>query len=205
MYTGTIILIRHGRTESNALGRYCGVRTDEGLSKEGIRECNEKRESILRIIRDESAPVFSGPLKRAKETASLLFPRVPVRTIEKLTETDFGEFEGKTFRQLASDQGYQDWVDSGGTLPFPGGDARSDFIGRSMEGFREFVRLSKGAKESVVVCHGGNIMAVMSSLTGEEYYDFRVENLGGYVIKIREDDERISVISYDRIDCGCDT
>ena len=61
MYTGTIILIRHGRTESNALGRYCGAGTDEGLSEEGIRECNEKKESIRRFIGDEPVPVFSGP------------------------------------------------------------------------------------------------------------------------------------------------
>jgi alpha-ribazole phosphatase len=205
MQTKTIILIRHAMTESNAIGRYSGVRTDEGLSDDGIREIKIKRDTIRSILSTEPPFVISGPMKRAKETAALLFPSTPLKIVSNLTETDFGNFEGKTFEELGSDADYQKWIDSCGTIPFPGGDDRSEYIARSMDGFFEILSLSKEIGETVAVCHGGNIMAVMNSLTGGEYYDFRVKNLGGYVIKIREDDEKISVISYDRIDCGSDS
>ena len=56
-----------------------------------------------------------------------------------------------------------------------------------------------------MICHGGNIMAVMSELTGEDYYGFYVGNLDGYVMKADVDGKRISVVSYDRIGSGTDT
>ena len=202
MQMKTILLIRHGKTQSNALGRYCGARCDEGLSDEGIKCTKDGRDSLISILSKEPAFVFTGPMRRAKETAAILFPDAGLKTVKSLTETDFGRFEGKTFEELSSDPEYQKWVDSGGTLPFPGGDVRSDFIGRSMEGFEEVLKAAGEEDEIVIVCHGGNIMAVMSSLTGGEYYDFRVDNLGGFRLRIRVDDERISVISFDRIGGG---
>ena len=202
MQTKTILLIRHAKTQSNAEGRYCGIRSDEGLSEEGKKHTLDRRDAMISLLSKEPAFVVTGPMRRAKETAELLFPKAALRTVKSLSETDFGRFEGKTYEELSSDTEYQKWVDSGGTLPFPDGDARSDFIGRSVEGFKEALEAAGEEGEIVIVCHGGNIMAVMSSLTGGEYYDFRVDNLGGFRLRIRVEDERISVSSYERIGGG---
>ncbi len=48
---------------------------------------------------------------------------------------DFGQFEGKNYEELKDNPDYQKWIDSNGTLPFPGGEPREQFIRRSMEGF----------------------------------------------------------------------
>ena len=48
---------------------------------------------------------------------------------------DFGQFEGKNYEELKDNPDYQKWIDSNGTLPFPGGESREQFIRRSMEGF----------------------------------------------------------------------
>ena len=37
---------------------------------------------------------------------------------------NFGSFEGKTYFDLNGNEDYQRWIDSGGTLPFPGGESR---------------------------------------------------------------------------------
>ena len=42
---------------------------------------------------------------------------------------------GKNYEELKDDPCYQKWIDSNGTLPFPGGESREQFIRRSMEGF----------------------------------------------------------------------
>ena len=47
---------------------------------------------------------------------------------------DFGEFEGRNYAQLNGDPRYQAWIDSGGTLAFPGGESREAFIARCVDG-----------------------------------------------------------------------
>ena len=54
----------------------------------------------------------------------------------------------------------------------------------------------------VIVCHGGNIMSILSRLTGDDYYDFMTETLGGYVLELETNDEGINVISYHKLRAG---
>jgi alpha-ribazole phosphatase len=52
-----------------------------------------------------------------------------------------------------------------------------------------------GAEETaVIVCHGGSIMAIMSTLTGKEFYDFYVNNLGGYELTLEYDFPAVNVV-----------
>ena len=108
----------------------------------------------------------------------------------------------KPFEELSDDVRYREWVESGGVLSFPHGESREDYIARSMKAFRQVLWTVEDSGRAVIVCHGGNIMAVMSQLTGLDYYDLRVGNLGGYVINLTTDDERILDITYDRIGGG---
>ena len=148
-------------------------------------------------------------MKRCVQTAELLFERKPV-LIPEWKEMDFGQFEGKNYEELKDDPCYQKWIDSNGTLPFPGGESREQFIRRSMEGFDWMMSdiLKKSERNTgiqsgtekqylrdnceieipvVAVVHGGTIMAVLSSLTGGEYFDFQVKNGEGYETVLRAD------------------
>ena len=68
--------------------------------------------------------VFVSPMLRCRQTAEILFPQIPQIEIDPWREMDFGEFEGKNYAQLNGDLRYQAWIDSGGTLAFPGGESR---------------------------------------------------------------------------------
>ena len=61
----------------------------------------------------------------------------------------------------------------------------------------------KGADTLYLVVHGGTIMAVMSSLTGKDYFDFNAPNGAGYIIDLETDDAGNVTASttYDRF-CG---
>ena len=48
-------------------------------------------------------------------------------------------------------------------------------------------------------------MAIMSSLTGEDYFDFHISCGEGILVKCLVGEGKIDVISYDRICVGCDT
>lgn len=193
-----ITWIRHGMTQANGEHRYLG-KTDEPLSETGIRLLQEKKKEYF------SGPpefLYTSPMKRCVQTAELLFERNPI-LIPEWKEMDFGQFEGKNYEELKDDPCYQKWIDSNGTLPFPGGESREQFIRRSMEGFdwmmsdilkkserntgiqsgteKQYLRNNCEIEIPVVaVVHGGTIMAVLSSLTGGEYFDFQVKNGEGY-------------------------
>lgn len=150
-----LTLIRHGTTLSNKEGRYLG-KTDEALSPEGIGR-------LEKSVKDGSYPIvdflFSGPMKRCQETAQILYPgRVPM-LIPEWTEMDFGAFEGHNYKELSGDPEYQRWIDSGGTLPFPGGESREIFICRSVAGYEKMLHyMKKSWKRSAASGQGSRSM-----------------------------------------------
>ena len=106
-----VYLIRHGKTLGNAEKRYVGRRTDEELSEEGIKDTNEMFGSISKLIADRVDRVCSSPMKRAVQTAEILFGDYVPETIDNLVEIDFGVFEGKNYEELNGDEIYQKWID----------------------------------------------------------------------------------------------
>ena len=199
----TCVLIRHALTQGNTDRIYMGCRTDQDILPVDVKRIRTIAGLIAKVSVDPF--VVSGPLKRCQSTARALFPGSDIVTVDPLTEIDFGAFEGRSINSLKDDPRYIAWVDSGGRMIFPEGEGRDEFIQRSMKGFKEAVSLSADSGCVVIICCGGNIMSIMSALTGEDYFDFMTDNLDGYNLSFDYDDERISVISYDRIDCGCDT
>ncbi len=166
-----VILIRHAPTKGNKLRRYIGI-TDEDIAG---ADC-------LRGNYPPCDTVISSPMKRCLQTAELLYPnQVPI-ICDKLRECDFGDFENKSYEDLKDDTRYAKWLESGGELPFPNGEARADFIKRSVDGFFELLP-ERGTAAYVI--HGGNIMAIMRSLFGGGFYDYQVKNGCGYKFKMK--------------------
>ena len=126
-----LYLIRHGQTPGNKLQRYIGT-TDEPLSTEG-------KEFLEKLTYPMPEALYVSPLCRCVETAGILFPGKSFHIIEELSECDFGEFENKNYKELSGNQDYQRWIDSNGTLPFPGGESREAFKHRSLTGFQKAV------------------------------------------------------------------
>lgn len=175
-----IFLIRHSITEGNQKNRYIGT-TDEPLCEEGI--------GLLRQIRqhkkmEQVDHVFVSPLKRCKETAEILYPGIPRTVVEELRECDFGIFENKNYQELNGNEAYQKWIDSGGTLPFPGGEDPKAFRKRSVEAFWKTVRQTENEKIAFVI-HGGTIMSIMEAeiQPQKSFYEWHVKNGSGYHIR----------------------
>ncbi len=185
-----LYLIRHGKTSLNERGCYIG-RTDEELSENGRAELNMLREKALV---PKVSHVFSGPMKRCMETAEILYPEFDAVIIEDMTEIDFGSFEGKSYMELSGDKDYQEWIDSKGELPFPGGEDLSSFKERSIKAFNMLVeRLGISEDDNSVValiCHGGNIMAIKEYLYGGSYYDYMVKNNEIVCIEINTNEKK---------------
>lgn len=197
------VLIRHGKTPGNEQGKYIGRNTDEELSPQGIKDAKLCK-LYNGLHNSNNIRIFTSPMRRATKTANILFGD-EYTVIDELTETDFGDFEGMNYEMLNGNPDYQRFIDSGGEIPFPKGESRKDFIERSFRGFKKAISLTRDKETAVIVCHGGTIMAILHSLTGEDYYSFQVKNLEGYRIEFRIENERISDISYNRISGGDNT
>ncbi len=193
----TLILIRHAPTAGNQSRRYVGMRTDESISDRARTLLAAKKEPICALTR--GAVWFSGPMKRCRETAALLIPDGKPVLIDAFREIDFGDFEGKTYEELSGDPAYQAWIDSGGMSHIPGGEGIRDYVNLQEHGLHVLLKELGERRKAAVICHGGTIMAIMSVLTGGAYFDFHVSHLDGYILRFRNEDERISDLSYDRI------
>ena len=189
------ILIRHGITPGNEKRIFLGCRTDDSLSGTGVAMTLERRRALLELA-GESPVVFASPMKRAMQTARLIFEDADIRIVNDLQEIDFGRFDGHTHEELDGDDAYQAWLDSNGHAPIPEGEDMAGFADRSMRGLRHVLTDVPDGRNAVIVCHGGNIMAIMSMLDGGEYYEYLQENLGGYVLELSVDDDQIHLITY---------
>ena len=179
-----IIFIRHGKTEGNLRKAYIG-KTDESLCSEGISELEKKRYPAADIV-------VSSPMKRCVETAGIIYPNVPVKIYDDLKECDFGDFEGKNYEKLNGDADYQAWIDSGGKMPFPNGEAHGDFTERCCKAFIKAVSENGGMTIAFVV-HGGTVMSVLErfAVPKKGYYDYMIKNSCGYVTEFNDGKIRI--------------
>ncbi|MGN0349314.1 MAG: histidine phosphatase family protein [Roseburia sp.] len=183
----TLVLIRHGATAANKEHRYLG-KTDEPLSKEGEKELAEYKK--LQCYPDVDL-LFTSPMKRCVQTAGILYPRLKPVPIAEWREMDFGVFEGRNYLELEGDKRYQAWVDSNGTLPFPEGESREEFITRCEKGFwrmrREAGQIDPKQEFKAIgmIVHGGTIMALLSRYGGGDYFDYQAANGRGYVCTVK--------------------
>ncbi|MBP5580722.1 MAG: histidine phosphatase family protein [Ruminococcus sp.] len=172
-----ILFIRHGLTAGNLEKRYIGS-TDEPLCDEGVSQLR-----TLNIISCDT--VICSPMKRCIQTAEILFPNSEYQISDGLRECDFGDFEGRNYMELSDNADYQKWIDSGGTLPFPNGEAPADFRRRCAEAFETAVKANAGADSIAFVVHGGTIMSILEryAVPHRDYFDFHCENAHGYVCR----------------------
>lgn len=170
----TIYLIRHGKTEANEKWLYCGS-TDLPLSEEGREE--------LKQIHYEKFPgrYLTSGMKRANETLQLFFGDIPYEVDDRFREVDFGIFEMRSYDEVKDTPEFQTWLagDNEANIP-PQGESGLQMKQRVLEAFSEI------QEDTVLVCHGGVIAAIMEHLFPEEgrsRYDWQPKNGKGYCLK----------------------
>lgn len=196
-FTTRCVLVRHGATADNLAGRYAGKRSNAPLCAQGAAALERLRES--KRVAAEPGALLVSPARRCVETARVLFPNVPFEPAPELEEIDFGQFEGKTYQELNGSPEYQKWIDSNGRRPFPGGESLDAFVARSFGAFAKAVAENREKSPVVLVCHGGSIMAILSRLTGREYFSFQVPPAEGFEVTVEVDGEDVRFISYRRV------
>lgn len=105
-----LYLVRHGQVDFPDNIRRCIGRTDVLLSEKG-REQGQKLGKYFRHRIAGHVPVFTSPLKRARETAELLAGEYPVYVEDGLKEFHMGEWENMPMSRLKKN--LESWPESG--------------------------------------------------------------------------------------------
>lgn len=162
MLTYKLHFIRHGLTQANLDGRYIG-RTDEPLCQRG----REELEALLSLGGyPEVEKVYASPLKRAVESARILFSGTPVELLPDLTELDFGAFENRNANDLENDLAFRKWTASPPSARTPGGESGEDLTCRAVRGVSHIFAqmMETQTRQAAVVTHGGVIMSILAAI-----------------------------------------
>ena len=189
-----IWLIRHGLTLPGEEGRYQGF-LDESLSEKGKLQLEQAPQ--------EPSHVYTSPAKRARETASILFPCADQICIPGLWEMNFGVFEGRTFKEIENDARYREWVDGMCLGRCPGGESRASFSERVCNAFldvlsqeRERQQRDSAENDLFIVSHGGTQMAALSRWGSphKDYFAWQTPCASGWLLEDTNWPERLDVI-----------
>ena len=179
-----IHFIRHGLTKANVKGQYIGI-TDIPLSLEG-------RYQLGKQVEDFEYPyaeiVYTSPLKRCLETCDIIYPNVNPIVVDDLSECNFGEWEGKTVKELENNSEFKKWLDDAQNTPPPSGESGLQFAKRVCTCFEKIVegRMRSRNTNAVIVTHGGVIMTILATygIPRAKSFDWIVDNGFGYSIRI---------------------
>lgn len=179
-----IHLIRHGETDANFKGQYIGV-TDIPLSKDGLKSLKELDNKYKY---PGAAVFFTSPLKRCIQTINTLYPSITPTIIDELKECNFGDWEGKTAKQLENNHNFKDWLNNSQNISPPNGESGIVFAHRVCSAFEKLVMnlMKSGTTQAVVVTHGGVITTLLAAygIPRANPFDWIVEPGHGYSIRI---------------------
>lgn len=150
-----IVLVRHGQTEWNRIGRVQG-HSDVPLNDEGRRQA---RALAVELDGEQVDAVYASDLGRARETAEILAATrgVDVIALPALREKHFGTWEGLTdveVRERFPDAQTTGWGD---------GETTEQLAERIVTAVEEIAAAHPGGLV-LVVTHGGPMRALLRNL-----------------------------------------
>jgi len=156
-----LTLIRHGLTQWNKLGRYCGCK-DVALNKEGKAQAKCLARRFIAVKFDK---IYSSDRLRALQTARIIFQRAKITKLPSLREINFGVLEGMRHKEILKKYPsvYKRWLKDPYQDCIPGAEPMNIFKKRVELGIKKIVRLNTG-KKLAIVCHGGVIGIIVSGI-----------------------------------------
>lgn len=152
--SGCILLVRHGQTEWNLVGRYQGW-GDSPLTPLGIAQAEAIGRHLRDIAEARDAPIVASPIGRARRSAELIREQLgstaPITFDDRLREISLGSWDGLDRTEIAAlvpgifeRDGRYEWY-----FRTPTGETYDEFAGRISSWMEE-----AAGKTLIMVAHG---------------------------------------------------
>ncbi|HEV7623931.1 MAG TPA: histidine phosphatase family protein [Amnibacterium sp.] len=179
-----LVLVRHGETEWNRLGRVQGL-SDIPLNETGRRQALQ---AGRRLRSEHWDAIASSPLSRAAETAEIIAREVGLpgpELVEALVERNYGEAEGLTGEEID-----RRW---NGVLKAR--ESREAVLERVVPALLALAERHPDDRV-LVVSHGGVIGSLVRMATNWSWpeHGVRIENGSDHVFRV--EDGRISLVTF---------
>ena len=161
--SGSIIIVRHGRTEFNAAGRLQG-RTDNPLDEVGLAQAEAVATYLAPELLSDTLIVCS-PLLRARQTATAIAQGVgaSLEIDERWIELDYGAYEGLRQSEVPSNV-WREWR-SDSDFAAPQGESLNQVQQRVADACAELAQRLDG-RTAVVVSHVSPIKSAVAWALG---------------------------------------
>ncbi|SIR89012.1 histidine phosphatase family protein [Williamsia sterculiae] len=168
----TVILVRHGRSTANTSGVLAGRSEGVQLDEKGAEQAAGLVERLAGVT--DLAAIVRSPLLRCAQTVAPLVDAVHVDEIvdDRLAEVDYGEWTGKTIKELVSEPLWRTVQQHPSAAVFPGGEGLAAVQTRAVAAIREYDRkFSAAAGEGrdavwIACSHGDVIKSVVADAMG---------------------------------------
>jgi probable phosphoglycerate mutase len=152
--SGSILLVRHGQTEWNLVGRYQGW-GDSPLTPLGLAQAEAIGRHLRTLPEAREAAIVASPIGRARRSAELIRAQLrrddPIVFDDRLREISLGSWDGLTRAEIAAaapgifaGDGRREWY-----FRSPDGESYEEFAGRIAAWVGE-----AGGQRLIVVAHG---------------------------------------------------
>lgn len=181
-----IILVRHGQTEWNILGKYQG-HSDIDLSTLGVEQANLLAQ---RLANQKIDAIYASDLKRAFKTAEGIANthQLPVHIIPELREISFGDWEGLDYNTInlkwpGEVERFFKNVDS---VVIPNGEKFCEVEERACNVVQKIIEQHPD-QTILIVSHGGTIRTLLAHAL---HIPLK------YVWNIRQDNTAVNILKY---------
>jgi probable phosphomutase (TIGR03848 family) len=184
----TVLLLRHGRTTANAAGVLAGWTPGVQLDDAGTAQVAAVGERLAKV---PLAAVVSSPLERCVQTADAVAAGrdLAVQTDDRLGEARYGDWTGRTIKELSKEPLWQVVQQHPSAAVFPGdaGEGLAQTQARAVAAVRAWnATLGPGAVW-LACSHGDVIKAILADALGLHLDQFQ---------RIVVDPASISVVTY---------
>ena len=176
--TTTVLLIRHGQTDSNVTGFYMGW-SDEDLNEVGYTQAH-----ILsaRLAGLPIALVYTSPLRRAYTTAAILAEAYEheLEVLDDFTEIQLGDWQGLHMDEIKRrwPELWRQWRTEPSEITIPNGESFRQVAERAVQAFERVVGANRG-KQVVIVTHDIIVRVLVMHVLGVSnsiYRRFEINN-----------------------------
>jgi probable phosphomutase (TIGR03848 family) len=184
----TVILLRHGRTTANTGGVLAGWTPGVLLDETGTAQVRAVGERLAAV---PLAAIVSSPLERCRQTAEAVAGgrELEVQTDDRLGEARYGDWTGRTLKELVKEPLWKvvQQHPSAAVFPGPEGEGLAQTQARAVAAVREW-NAKLGPEAVWLACsHGDVIKAILADALGLHLDQFQ---------RIVVDPASVSVVTY---------